>query len=279
MTVPLGFWRKADNRSARSHQKLVDAINQQASLSVTGDLSTSASPHGAAVHDERVERWTDMREGLITDTGPAGEADPADATYWVKFAVIDSAASDVEANPTASPPGPTSAGGLGQAELYPVLATNRAEQSAGTHLLPVDGTCWVQLFGDIDAGGAKRYVFSHFPPLVRFGKLKTAWPEFADHNKVTLTRVKSASDATVLLDSTGTPLADITAYIQTPLGNTPLFFAVNVAQIVAYFTDPDGNNILLHCPAPGSNSLYDVIQVTAIVGGLGIGGCGPLKAQ
>lgn len=259
-------------------EQVADAIAATGLLPVigSGQIESSTDGKGGTALGFRpgAMRITDVRLAAVTDRGPQGQADFADARYWTQageaVAATMSDRLDVRADNRNYP------------SDWWAPATNLAEWASdgGTHGLAVNATQLTVVFRLVDAGGEERFVFSvGGGSPIRFAKLKTAWPAFADHNKVTLTRCKSASDATVLLDGTGAPLADITAYIQTPLGSTPPFFAVNVNDVLDYYTDPSGNNILLHVPMPGTNNLYDVQQITSLVGGKGVGGCGPLKAQ
>lgn len=257
--------RQSSYRDASHLQEPVDALRDLQRQQGGGPVYGDAVPFEHGI-------------GRVVGKGPANEADGTNAVYWIQGMVMGPAGWTVP--PALLPDSSNQIDDDSPPNVFPAI--HLSERYAGSHQLATDGTVEVFYWSEYDTDDPpnKHYLFLADRGLeLRFGKLKTAWPEFADHNKVTLTPCRSASDATVLTDSAGTPLPDVTAYIQTPLGSAPPFFAVNVGDVVAYFPDPDGNNVLIHCPLPGTNALYDVLQITSIVGGKGVGSCGPLRAQ
>jgi hypothetical protein len=253
MTKALRDWvpRVSSYRDASHLQEPVDAI-RDLQRAGGGPKYPSALPfeHGY---------------GRVVAKGPGGEADGTNAVYWVQRLMMGPA--DWTVPPNLLPDSSEQINNDSPPNIFP--ATHLAERYTGRHELAADGTVEVFFWADFDTDDPpnKHYLFiaDQAATGIKFGKLAASWPAHADHNLVDLTPCVSASD--------------ISAYVQTPLGSTPAFFAVNSGEIVAYFTDTDGNNILIHAPVPGSNALYDLPQITSIVGGLGVGGCGPLRAQ
>lgn len=91
--------------------------------------------------------------GKIVDTGPAGEAEPTDNTYYVKRIRI----SNATASPaTAAAEAVTTAVMTTGGPFYlHVLVSNLAEDVDGTHNLPVDTL--LQVFQERDAAGMVKY--------------------------------------------------------------------------------------------------------------------------
>jgi hypothetical protein len=259
-------WNEGDNAFNNEH-------HQQAVLALR-ELDARDAYDGLT--DYRAAQWF---PALIVAEGPDGQADYSDERYWLKVQYLQGAGGGgTNATPLATSDELSHTGD-------PTIVTghNLAERPAHSHVLKTDGSVLVMVQCWFDYGNPqrKRYLFTFGGAMaVRYGVLANPWPEFPDHNKVTLTPCEAEDDDTPLTDpATGDPLPNVTAYVQTPIDSTPPFYAVNAGQVVAYYASDAGNNVLLHCPAPTSDTLYDLIQVTAVVGGKGTMGAGPLKAQ
>lgn len=158
-------WRPGDDvYEAAHHQQVIDALREMGADVGYGDPG--------AVGDHNGPRPVEKFPVILTDEGPPAEeeGDPRedydDARYWAKRAYVGGA-KVYDAVELSEDKAVEAYYGT---EPAVVTVTNLPERSAGSHLLPVDGTTEAWCWAWYDRGNPQRkhYFISVVPPRVRY---------------------------------------------------------------------------------------------------------------
>lgn len=252
-------WAPNDNRSVRSHQKLVDAINQVSTLRQT-DASTAVSPGGTTNIPVRRFDYYEVRWVVIVDEGPDGDDDYADERYWGKFCEINEADEITALSVTPTVPVDTDPGESDEEYASPniITFTNVPEIRDHSHLLEVSDEQPIMVMRVIgpDYVGHWFSVVSLSGPAEYYGKILGYE---AGSNIVTLTPCEE--------DGTPTGEDDVEVSITLPVTRTQCsFFGGDVDDILVYKVK-GSMKWLASVPLVIGTTQSDVFQITASAGG------------
>jgi hypothetical protein len=269
-------WANVDNRSVRSHQKIVDAVNTVYDTRVDGH-SRKVTPNNTTFQADanlHVD-YLDVRVVVIVKKGPADEADYTDERYWGQITEINAGDFDTAFAATKTDPAKDTSDPENEeppdSEPKIITFTNVPEILAHSHFLQASDDQPVIIMKLIGPDGVGHWV-SNLPTDGLFWGKVSAYT--AGSNQVTLTPCDV--DGTTLTDGDDEPLADQDVYITLPTTKAKCSFFMAATDDVLAYKIKDGVAWLDSVPMPYSTTKNDTYTIQA---GAGTGGFNSVRVK